>query len=174
MSAHVAASQGVAQERAAITLETTSVEQSVLALDILNRLGRYEAASNIEIGGGICLWHYVPYRRTNDVDARWAEPDEDSLVAIESVLKNVADDNGLDLSRRTQGSYQSWDLKKQGKMVFAFQIARKIRRIEPAVVSPWGHLVVGEGAYRLAKLVRIGRGACFFSIVRFQVVEQAE
>lgn len=118
----------------------SNLEQSPLALEILGRLGKLEAAREIEIGGGICLWHYLPYRRTNDVDAWWSEAREDSRAAIESVLQSVAREHGLELSRRVQSSYQSWDLKRQGKTVFAFQIAQKIRRLEPSVASPWGYL----------------------------------
>ena len=117
-----------------------SMEQSPLALEILGRLGQYEAAAHIEIGGGICLWYYAPYRQTNDVDAWWSEPQPESQTAIDLVLQKVAIDHGLELSHREQASYQSWDLKRQRKTVFAFQIARKIRRVEPAVASPWGHL----------------------------------
>ena len=120
--------------------ENADMEQSPLALDILNRLGQYEAASRLEIGGGICLWHYAPYRLTNDVDAWWEEPHEQSQAAIEQVLQGVALDRGLDVSHRVQASDQSWDLKRQGKTIFAFQIARKTRRVEPSVASPWGHL----------------------------------
>lgn len=116
------------------------MEQSPLALEILRQLGSHEAAREIEIGGGICLWHYMPYRRTNDVDAWWSEVLPESQAAIEQVMHEIATASGLVLSHRNQAAYQSWDLKQHDKTVFAFQIARKTRRLEPSVASPWGHL----------------------------------
>ena len=116
------------------------MEQSPLAFEILKELGRYEASRHIEIGGGICLWHYLPYRRTNDLDAWWVEPNQEAISAIDRSLTAVADEHEFEMSHRTQGSYQSWDLKNQRKTVFAFQIARKVSRIEPTLESPWGYL----------------------------------
>lgn len=67
----------------------------------------HEAAGAIEIGGGICLWHYVPYRKTNDVDAWWSEAAPEAQAAIESVMAEIAREHGLELGHRAQSSYQS-------------------------------------------------------------------
>lgn len=109
-------------------------------MELLTLLGEEEAAGGIEIGGGIALWHYSPHRQTNDIDARWPKENEACREAISRVVANVADRHGLEVFHRAQSGYESWDLKRSAKTVFAFQIARKSRRLEPPLPSPWGRL----------------------------------
>lgn len=44
-------------------------ELSPITWSILELLGQEEASADLEIGGGIALWHYSPHRSTNDIDA---------------------------------------------------------------------------------------------------------
>jgi len=132
-----------------------------LAAQLLENLGTRSASSQLEIGGGIALWHYAPYRETNDVDLWWKVPSEDARDAINSAATQVAGEHGLTLAHRAQTGYESWDLKRQNKSVFAVQIARKLDRVEPPLVSRWGNLLIeslGENvSNKMAALV--GRGA---------------
>lgn len=118
------------------------MEQSPLAVELLTVLGQSEAAPTIEIGGGIALWVYSPHRSTNDIDAWWPAESDVSRAAITSAVDQVAASHHLEVRRRVQSGYESWDLQRGGKTIFAFQIARKNRRVEPPLASPWGGLQI--------------------------------
>jgi len=117
-----------------------SVSLSPLVWSILERLGSHAASSELEIGGGIALWHYIPHRQTNDIDAWWAQESPAAAAAIQETMMAAALEHDLSLLHRNQSAYQSWDLKKNGKTFFAFQIARKTNRVEPPGPAKWGSL----------------------------------
>ncbi len=127
---------------------------------ILELLGQEEAAADLEIGGGIALWHYSPHRSTNAIDARWLEESEGARNAIHRTMEAVAASYSLELSHRSQPGYESWDLKKHGKAVFAFQVARKSIRVEPGKAT-WGHLRMESFSENLASKMNalVQRGA---------------
>ncbi len=111
-----------------------------LARSILELLGQQEGARDLEIGGGVALWHYSPHRSTNDIDAWWLVESDRARVAIQQTMEQVSAQNGLELSHRSQSGYDSWDLKREGKTVFAFQVARKSQRVEAPGPVHWGQL----------------------------------
>ncbi|MCW5867845.1 MAG: nucleotidyl transferase AbiEii/AbiGii toxin family protein [Candidatus Eremiobacteraeota bacterium] len=132
-----------------------------LALSILHSLGQEEGAEHLEVGGGIALWHYTPHRSTNDIDAWWLQENSDSRAAIQRTMEKVSAENGLDLSSRSQAGCTSWDLKKAGKVVFAFQVAPKTARVEPPGPARWGRLRMETLAENLSNKMNalVQRGA---------------
>ena len=117
-----------------------SATLSPLVWSILENLGSQPAADEIEIGGGIALWHYSPHRQTNDIDAWWTHESAAAAAAIQQTMAAIALEEGLGLVHRSQAGYQSWDLKKAGRTIFAFQIARKATRVDPLAPAKWGSL----------------------------------
>lgn len=113
---------------------------SPLAVKLLDSLGASLASEALEIGGGIALWHYSPHRQTNDIDLWWSEASDLAAEAIERSVVEVAGAEGLDWMERVQQGYPSWDLKSNGKTVFAIQVAVKRVQIYAPVASRWGHL----------------------------------
>ena len=132
-----------------------------LASAFLTALGAQPGSSELEIGGGVALWHYLPYRGTNGVDLWWVRPTAEAREAIESAISAVAAEHGLDLTHRAQTGEESWDLKREGKQVFAVQIARKDQRVEPPVKSRWGAVWVESLAENVANKMAalVTRGA---------------
>ena len=136
-------------------------ELSPITWSILELLGQDDASAGLEIGGGIALWHYSPHRTTNDIDAWWLDESENARDAIDRTMATVAVNYGLELSHRRQPGYESWDLKKQGKAVFAFQVARKSGRVEAPAKTTWGHLKMESFPENLASKMNalVQRGA---------------
>ncbi len=136
-------------------------EISSLAWLILDLLGQQEGAEDLEIGGGLALWHYSPHRSTHDIDAWWLRESEAARQAIQRTMEAVAAEQGLQLVQRQQPGYESWDLKREGKAVFAFQVARKSSRVEPPADSRWGRLKMESLRENLASKMNalVQRGA---------------
>lgn len=93
-----------------------------LADQFLSALGVQPDCAELEIGGGVALWHYLPYRGTNDVDLWWSEPTAEAREAISGAAAELADSHGLTLAHRAQAGYESWDLKRDGKTVLLFRL----------------------------------------------------
>jgi hypothetical protein len=111
-----------------------------LAREILEGFRNREAARDIIIGGGVALQHYLEFRRTVDLDAwwaKWSRPETESL--IEEVMQGVALKHGLAFEKRlfSHSQTRSFELQKEGKKVFSFQIAPRDIQLDPPLPSAW-------------------------------------
>jgi hypothetical protein len=136
-------------------------ELSPLAAELLTSLGSTNSSAALEIGGGIALWTYSPHRKTNDIDAWWKEPYLECRKAIEASVALVAANNELTWSHRSQSGSESWDLRRESKTVFAFQVAIKTRPVESPLPSVWGALKIESLRENLANKMSalVQRGA---------------
>ncbi len=94
-------------------------------------------AEKISLGGALGLLHYLDYRVTHDVDAWWTETatpaDQRQVVhVLEEVLGSVGE-----VKTRIWGDVASVELRRAGKTVFSFQIARRAAQLEPSQLAPW-------------------------------------
>lgn len=109
-----------------------------LAERILVELARTPEASQIVLGGYFALQHYAEYRRTNDIDAWWRERAQPAVESrIREVMQRVAVSEGSEYGERRFGETLSFELLRNGRKYFSFQIAVRSVELEPPVPSPW-------------------------------------
>lgn len=95
-------------------------------------LGRH-----LSVGGALGLFHYLDYRTTSDVDAWWDEKaGMDERHRVLAVVREVLEGFG-EVTERGWGEVRSLELKRDGKKVFSFQVARRSARLEPTRPAPW-------------------------------------
>lgn len=116
------------------------MELSPYTSALLELLGQEEESQRLEIGGGVALWRYLPYRFTNVLDAWWEDVDENVRACIDRSCRRLAQQRGLEYSHKGKGGYESWDFRDKEQKVFAFQLAVKSRRVESPIASEWGFL----------------------------------
>ena len=110
---------------------------SPYALACLTALAQAKLASYISLGGALGLFHYLPYRLTNDVDTWWAEAvTQEQRHAVVQALQAALSAFG-DTRMRSWGDVDSIELNQQGKTVFSFQIARRSAHLEEPVSAGW-------------------------------------
>jgi len=107
------------------------------ALECLNTLQDTGLGKFIALGGAFGLAHFHEYRTTKDIDAWWSEDagegDQQEVIAL---LERTLARHGL-VSIRRFGDVVSIDLKKEGKVIFNFQIARRSALLRKPLKSPW-------------------------------------
>ena len=109
-----------------------------LAERILERLSGRPEAGEIVLGGYFALQHYAAYRETHDIDAWWRiRPTTGTEEVVRSVMNEVAREGGFELRERRFGETLSWELHREGKKRFSFQIAVRSVELEPPVPSAW-------------------------------------
>ncbi len=109
-----------------------------LAEKVLDALARHPQAQEIVLGGYFALQHYADYRITHDIDAWWrttASPAAEQ--AIEQAVREVAAATGHEVRERRFGETISFEMHREGKKRFSFQIAVRSVELEPPVPSPW-------------------------------------
>lgn len=75
-----------------------------IASEILVALALEPAATEIVLGGYFALKHYLDYRETHDIDARWrTRASVAGLAAIHSAVTQVADARDLECRQRSFG-----------------------------------------------------------------------
>jgi hypothetical protein len=103
----------------------------------LRALAQHPAGAKISIGGGFGLAHYHEFRPTHDVDAWWeAAASESDKNAVMQIIQRTLEEHG-DVFERRHGDVISIELRRQGKTVFAFQIAARSALLQPTAESPW-------------------------------------
>lgn len=138
---------------------------------LLEWLGAQPWASNVVLGGGLALKHYLDYRPTKDCDAWWADATPAALKAeiLEAVAGALRQQNpGCELRRDNWSDVNSIAVKDRGTVVFAFQIAQRTRRLEAYLPSGWGGLqlesLTDNVASKMAALVDRGLGRDFSDV----------
>jgi len=111
---------------------------SIYAREALEGLQGRAVASEVVIGGGIALAHYVEYRETHDLDAWWATaPSPAALATMLEVMSEIATRHGLELRQRSWGETESLELLDDGRKVFSLQIAARDRYLDTPVATSW-------------------------------------
>lgn len=113
-----------------------------LAKELLTGLQSCKAASHVVLGGYFALKHYCDYRLTHDVDAWWSEESTASdrkkvRAALKEIMGQMASRHRLKLHHRRFGDTESWELERDGKTIFSFQISARTVRLAPYLQSPW-------------------------------------
>lgn len=110
---------------------------------VLRLLAGKPEAAEIVLGGYFALRHYTDYRQTHDIDAWWktrAHPDAEAL--IREAMRHVADDEGYELKERKFGETVSFELARQGRKEFSFQIAVRSIGLEEPDTSAWPPVLI--------------------------------
>lgn len=94
-------------------------------------------ADKITLGDAFGLLHYLDYRQTHDVDARWAaeitsEEQQSVIETVEAALHPFGQ-----VAHRRWGDVVSIELTQEREKIFSFQIARRSAQIAPATTAPW-------------------------------------
>jgi hypothetical protein len=114
-----------------------------LAEEVLARLAGRPEAAQIVLGGYFALKHYLDYRQTHDIDAWWqSRAGHEAVSAIEQVMGQVAAERGLGFAKRVFGDTMSFELLREKKRVFSFQIAVRSVELEPPIQSPWPPVLI--------------------------------
>jgi hypothetical protein len=114
-----------------------------LAEKLLARLSGFPESSEIVLGGYFALKHYLDYRRTHDIDAWWrTRANPTTTSTIEKVMRELAQADGLTFVQRSFGDTVSFELLREGKRVFSFQIAVRSVELEPPTTSPWPPILI--------------------------------
>jgi hypothetical protein len=114
-----------------------------LADRVLSLLSEIPEADRIVLGGYLALQHHLDYRATHDIDAWWRDrADAAAETAIRRVMQRVAGDTGMTLQERRFGDTLSFELVRDGRQLFSFQIAVRSIALEEAVPSAWPPLRV--------------------------------
>lgn len=109
-----------------------------LAVEILEELRTSPAAREIVLGGYFALRHYMDYRTTHDLDAWWhSGRTEPAVQLIRRAMEAVAKRRALQVRQREWGETASFELLRQGKTIFTFQIAVRTVELEPPTESQW-------------------------------------
>ena len=104
--------------------------------------GRSEAAE-IVLGGYFALQHYAGYRSTRDIDAWWRTHSAAATeAAVRAVMGEIAATEGYELRERRFGDTSSFELRRDGKKWFSFQIAVRSVELEPPVPSAWPPILI--------------------------------
>jgi len=109
-----------------------------LAERVLGELARSPASAEIVLGGYFALRHYADYRQTHDIDAWWrgrASPDVEN--SIRDVMQRIAVEEGSLYGERRFGETISFELAREGRKHFSFQIAVRSIELAPPLPSAW-------------------------------------
>jgi Nucleotidyl transferase AbiEii toxin, Type IV TA system len=127
-------------------------------------------AEKISLGGAFGLLHYLDYRATHDVDAWWAETATPADQRQVLQVLEVALGRAGEVKTRAWGDVVSVELKRAGKTVFSFQIARRSAQLEPSQPAPWIQVPLDSlsdlVASKMAALVERGAPRDFRDIYR--------
>lgn len=109
-----------------------------IARDVLESLAGHAEASEIVIGGGVALAHYLDYRDTFDLDAWWATaPTPAATALLRTAVAEVGRQRGLAFAERAWGETMSLELLEAGRKVFSLQIAARDRYLEATLEAAW-------------------------------------
>ena len=114
-----------------------------LAEKVLMLLSSKPPAGEVVLGGYFALQHYADYRSTHDIDAWWkTRADPAAEQVIRDAMSEVAAAEGFKLVERRFGETISFELVREGKRRFSFQIAVRSVQLEPPVQSAWPPILI--------------------------------
>jgi Nucleotidyl transferase AbiEii toxin, Type IV TA system len=114
-----------------------------LAERILGLLAGQPQAGEIVLGGYFALRHYLDYRMTHDIDAWWKtrlNPATEDI--IRQAMIHTAAAERLESRERRFGETISFELVREGRRTFSFQIAVRSIAIEPPLPSSWPPILI--------------------------------
>lgn len=115
---------------------------SEYAAACLNALVDGGCAGWLSLGGAFALSHYLDYRPTQDVDAWWADfVSQDQRSHVIGTLIDALRPYG-EVSTRSWGDVCSVELKRLGRKVFSFDIARRSALLAEPTTGPWRGILI--------------------------------
>jgi hypothetical protein len=134
-----------------------------LASELLSRLKDHPEASEIVIGGGVALSHYLEHRATFDLDAWWkSEPKPETIGFVRAAMNEIARSHGATFEEKRRGDVFSLNIREaSGKRVFSFQIAQRDQYLEQPITSLWYPVLLETFADNVAAkmIALVDRGA---------------
>jgi hypothetical protein len=116
-------------------------ELDPFARSFLERLQGDTRARAFVLGGYFALKHYLDYRSTNDVDARWANGhDAGALEAARTAFRDTAAQFGWQFRERAWAdtvSLEAWDGTRKA---LSFQVAERTVELEAPTHGLWGYV----------------------------------
>lgn len=129
---------------------------------VLSLLSGRPEADQIVLGGYLALQHHLDYRATHDIDAWWrGRVDPAAAQVIRDVMRQVADETGMELQERQFGDTRSFELARDGRQLFSFQIAVRSIAVEEPQPSAWPPLRIETLADNIGSKMNalVNRGA---------------
>lgn len=109
-----------------------------LADRVLSLLSAEPGGDRIVLGGYLALQHHLDHRTTYDIDAWWdGRADPAAEQAIRRVMQQVASEVQMALRERRFGDTLSFELVRDGRQSFSFQIAVRSIALEEPQPSAW-------------------------------------
>jgi hypothetical protein len=113
------------------------------ARELLDALAGHPEASQIVLGGGVALSHYLEYRGTVDVDAWWrTDANRDTRDLAHRLMEDLAERHGLQFRLRRWGDTESYELLRDARKVFSFQISTRTRYLDPPQEGDWTPVMI--------------------------------
>jgi hypothetical protein len=113
------------------------------ARELLEALAGHPEAAEIVLGGGVAMSHYLEYRDTVDVDAWWRnEANPLARRLARESMEALAARHALQFHLRTWGETESYELLREGRKVFSFQIGTRTRFIDVPLPASWPPLMI--------------------------------
>ena len=108
------------------------------ARELLEAFAGHAAASEIVIGGGVALSHYLEYRGTVDLDAWWRDGiSADTRRLAHRAMEALAQRHGFRFQLRAWGETESYELLDGTQKVFSFQIGTRTRYLDAPRRAHW-------------------------------------
>ncbi len=131
------------------------------ARELLEAFAGHPEAAEIVLGGGVALSHYMEYRGTVDVDAWWRNAaNRKTRDLAQRAVEGIALKHGLRFRVRTWGETESYELLRESRKVFSFQISVKTRFLDAPQQGAWTPVMIetlrDNVASKMAALVERG------------------
>jgi hypothetical protein len=113
------------------------------ARELLEALAGHPEAGQIVLGGGVALSHYLEYRGTFDVDAWWrAQASRETGQLARRSMEELAAKHQLQFRLRNWGDTDSYELLRDGRKVFSFQISTRTRYMDAPLPCGWNPVLI--------------------------------
>ena len=113
------------------------------ARELLEAFAGQAAASEIVLGGGVALSHYLEYRGTVDLDAWWRNAvSGETRQLAQKAMEELAGRHGLRFQLRVWGETESYELLDGSQKMFSFQIGTRTRYLDAPVRARWTPVLI--------------------------------
>jgi len=113
------------------------------AQELLDALAGNPEAAQIVLGGGVALSHYLEYRGTVDLDAWWRQQANPATRQLaQRAMGALATKHGLKFQLRNWGDTESYELLRDNKKVFSFQISARTSYLDTPRPGHWDPILI--------------------------------